>query len=251
MAGGERESTVENHFNLSHGSVSHYTDRSLIAIASSLKEYVSWPTGPERAVLARKLYAQYGLPSCVGFIAGTDIHPTSSIGLEKALKLIAVVDHLRRFRYCWSSLSAPVSDQMAQDLSDFHMKFFSPKEYALGDADMKSSNTVIPLFKRGRGGQATVGPKAYFNHKCAEAQVIAEQAFGILKNPCLILHNLLIETWKDSLTITEVEEVMSIRGGVTETGEEPQNDRRDEIVMEMIRDEVRKDPAFDVNAFQM
>lgn len=44
---------------------------------------------------------------------------------------------------------------------------------------------------------------------------------------------------------------MSIRGWVTETGEEPQNDRRDEIVMEMIRDEVRRDPAFDVDAFQM
>ncbi|KIR33230.1 hypothetical protein I352_04603 [Cryptococcus deuterogattii MMRL2647] len=91
MAGGEKESTVENHFNLS-----------------------------QRAVLARKLYAQYGLPSCVGFIDGTDIvlHQTSSIGREKALKLIAVVDHLKRFRYCWFNFSAPVSDQMAQDLSD-------------------------------------------------------------------------------------------------------------------------------------
>lgn len=97
--------------------------------------------------------------------------------------------------------------------------------------------------------------------------MIAEHAFGILKNrwqtlkdcrltcravrdearfcaisqACLILHNLLLGTWKDSLTATEVEEVMSIRGGVTETGEEPQDDRRDKIVMEMIRDEVRRD----------
>lgn len=61
----------------------------------------------------------------------------------------------------------------------------------------------------------------------------------------------MVETWKDSLTVTEVKEVMSIHGWVTETGEEPQNDRRDEIVMEMIRDEVRRDPAFDVDAFQM
>lgn len=61
----------------------------------------------------------------------------------------------------------------------------------------------------------------------------------------------MVETWKDSLTVTEAKEVMSIRGWVTETGEEPQNDRRDEIVMEMIRDEVRRDPAFDVDAFQM
>lgn len=86
----------------------------------------------------------------------------SSIGREKTLKIIVVVDHLRRFRYCWTSFSAPVSDQMAQDLSDLHTnsdRFFSSKEYVLGDADMKSSNTVIPLFKRGRGGQATVGPK--------------------------------------------------------------------------------------------
>ncbi|WVO23736.1 uncharacterized protein IAS62_005092 [Cryptococcus decagattii] len=154
MAGGEREGTVENHFNLSHGSVSNYTDRSLIAIASFLKEYISWPTGAERAVLARKLYAQYGLPSCVGFIDGADIHQTPSIGGEKALKLIAVVDHLKRFRY-WMGLA----------------------------------------FARS--------------------------------------------------------EVMSIGGGVTETGEEPQNDRRDEIVMEVIKDKVRRDPAFDVDTFQM
>lgn len=129
-----------------------------------MREYVSWPIVAERAVLARKLYAQYGLPSCVGFIDGTDIvlHQTSSIGREKALKLIAVVDHLKRFRYCWFNFSAPVSDQMAQDLSDLRRnsdRFFSPKEYVLGDADMKSSNTVIPLFKRERGGQTTVGAK--------------------------------------------------------------------------------------------
>lgn len=42
---------------MTDGSLSNYTDRSLIAIASSLKEYVSWPTGAERAVLARMLYA--------------------------------------------------------------------------------------------------------------------------------------------------------------------------------------------------
>lgn len=115
---------------MTDGSVSNYTDRSLIAIASFLKEYISWPTGAERAVLARKLYAQYGLPSCVDFIDETDIHQTPSIGGEKALKLIAVVDHLKRFRYCLFNLSAPVSDQMAQDLSDLHRNryyFFSPK----------------------------------------------------------------------------------------------------------------------------
>ncbi|OXC61723.1 hypothetical protein AYX13_07034 [Cryptococcus neoformans] len=175
MAGGERMSTVENHFNLSHGSVSHYTDRSLIAIVSSLKQYVFWPCGAERAVLARELYAQYGIPSCIGFIDGTDIvlHQAPSIGREKAhtmhsykekygYKMIAVVDHLKRFRYAWFGFSAATNDQMAQDLSDLHRnphRFFSPKEYVLGDAGMKSSDTVIPLFKRERRTQVTVGPK--------------------------------------------------------------------------------------------
>ncbi|XAO24827.1 hypothetical protein I312_103634 [Cryptococcus bacillisporus CA1280] len=138
---------------------------------------------------------------------------------------------------------------MAQDLLDLHRnsyRIFSPKEYVLGDADMKSSSTIIPLFKRERRGQAIVGPKAYFNQKLRD-----EARFCAISQACLILHNLLLGTWKDSLTVTEVEEVMSIRGGVTETGEEPQDDRRDKIVMEMIRDEVRRDPAFDVDAFQM
>lgn len=78
-----------------------------------------------------------------------------------------------------------------------------------------------------------------------------EDRFCTISQACLILHNLLVETWKDSLTVTEVKEVMSIHGGVTETGEGPQNNRRDEVLMEMNRDEVGKDPAFDVDAFQM
>lgn len=167
MAGGESIRTVQNHFNLSHGSVSLYTERSLIAIVSSLKKYISWPSGEERAVIARELYAQYGIPSCVGFIDGTDIvlHQAPTVGSEKAhtmqcyeerdgyFKLIAVVDHLKRFRYGWFSYSAVANDQMAQGQSDLHGnpdRFFSPKEYVLGDAGMKSSDTVIPLFKRER-----------------------------------------------------------------------------------------------------
>lgn len=172
----ERESTVENHFNLSHGSVSHYTDRSIIAIASSLRQYITWPCGAERAALARELYAQYGISSCVSFIDGTDIvlHQAPSIGRERAhtmhsykerygYKVIAVVDHLKRFRYIWLGFSAACNDQMAQDLSDLHRnsdRFFSSKEYVLGDAGMKLSDTVLPLFKRERGRQVTIGPKA-------------------------------------------------------------------------------------------
>ncbi|OXB33913.1 hypothetical protein J007_06415 [Cryptococcus neoformans] len=58
-----------------------------------------------------------------------------------------------------------------------------------GDAGVESSDTVIPLFKRERKTQVTVGPKAYFNHKCAKARVMTEQAFGILKNRWQILQD--------------------------------------------------------------
>lgn len=108
---------------MTDGSVSLYTERSLIAIVSSLKKYISWPSGEERAVIARELYAQYGIPSCVGFIDGTDIvlRQAPSIGCEKAhtvhsykeeygYKLMAVVDHLKRFRYAWFGFSAATND---------------------------------------------------------------------------------------------------------------------------------------------
>lgn len=45
--------------------------------------------------------------------------------------------------------------------------------------------------------------------------------------------------------------MMSILGTVTGTGGEPANNRRNEIIAEMARDEVRRDPAFDVNTFEM
>lgn len=53
--------------------------------------------------------------------------------------------------------------------------------------------------------------------------------------------------------MTEVpwREMMSILGTVTGTGGEPANNRRNEIIAEMARDEVRRDPAFDVNTFEM
>ncbi|ADV25161.1 Hypothetical protein CGB_L0080C [Cryptococcus gattii WM276] len=167
---------------MTDGSVSHYTDRSIIAIASSLRQYITWPCGAERAALARELYAQYGISSCVSFIDGTDIvlHQAPSIGRERAhtmhsykerygYKVIAVVDHLKRFRYIWLGFSAACNDQMAQDLSDLHRnsdRFFSSKEYVLGDAGMKLSDTVLPLFKRERGRQVTIGPKAYLPQVC-------------------------------------------------------------------------------------
>lgn len=48
--------------------------------------------------------------------------------------------------------------------------------------------------------------------------------------------------------MTEVEEVKSIRGRVKGTGGELANNRRDEVVAEMIKEEVCNDddPAFDV-----
>ncbi|UOH85390.1 hypothetical protein LQV05_002212 [Cryptococcus neoformans] len=127
-----------------------------------------------------------------------------------------------------------------------------------GDAGVESSDTVIPLFKRERKTQVTVGPKAYFNHKCAKARVMTEQAFGILKNrwqilqdSYMVLYNLLVETWKDSLTTSEVEGVMNIDERAAGIGDQVANRRRDEVVAEMIRDEVHRDPAFDVNTFEM
>lgn len=67
-------------------SVSNYADPLLIFIVSSLSQYVFWPSGEERAVVACELYAQGGIPSCVGVIDGTDIvwHQAPLIEREKA-----------------------------------------------------------------------------------------------------------------------------------------------------------------------
>ncbi|OXG26864.1 hypothetical protein J008_02966 [Cryptococcus neoformans] len=292
----------------------HQTHRTLF------EQYIFWPSGVERAVLARELYAQYGIPSCIGFIDGTDIvlRQAPSIGCEKAHTV-----HSYKEEYGYKLMAV-----MAQDLSDLHRnphRFFSPKEYVLGDAGVKSSDTVLPLFKRERRTQVTVGPKAYFNHKCAKARVMIAQAFGTLKNrwqqtrkvnrrgsgkalkrafgmvqlwsecvccangmestgtlssdsigdiglqdcrltcrtvtdearlylviqACMVLHNLLVETWKDSLTTSEVAGVMNIDERAAGVGDQVANRRRDEVVAEMIRDEVHRDPAFDVSTFEM
>lgn len=67
-------------------SVSNYADRLLIFIVSTLRQYVSWPSGEECAVVARELYAQYGIPPCVGLIDGTGIvlHQAPLVEREKA-----------------------------------------------------------------------------------------------------------------------------------------------------------------------
>lgn len=57
----------------------------------------------------------------------------------------------------------------------------------------------------------------------------------------MVLHNLLVETWKDSLTTSEVEGVMNIDERAAGIGDQVANRRRDEVVAEMIRDEVHRD----------
>lgn len=71
--------------------------------------------------------------------------------------------------------------------------------------------------------------------------VTDEARLYLVIQACMVLHNLLAETWKDSLTTSEVAGVMNIDDRAAGVGDQVANRRRDEVVAEMIRDEVHRD----------
>lgn len=59
-------------FGVSEGHVFNCITRCLIAVNSISSQYITWPGQEERRAIAANIEEEYGFPSCVGLVDGTD-----------------------------------------------------------------------------------------------------------------------------------------------------------------------------------
>lgn len=181
----------------------------------------------------------------------------------------------------YTARSSDMRAQRASSLHTSPDQFLGPQEFLLGDSGFMVSSHIVPMYKKGRGEEEPTGRRvspytaftttdtsqAYFNTKAAYARVGVEHAFGVLKGrwqmlrharlrlkserddqrailvcqAAIILHNLLINTWKDNLTDEELRSVL---------GEENMQRRRElararRDLVEYDPEEIRREQLFD------
>nr|XP_018998909.1 uncharacterized protein I203_08555 [Kwoniella mangroviensis CBS 8507]OCF62370.1 hypothetical protein I203_08555 [Kwoniella mangroviensis CBS 8507] len=150
MAHGLDVRTIGAHFNISDGSVTNFTDRSLQAIIRQQHRFLSWPTVEAREYIKEKIQREHGIPDCVGYIDGTHIILEYAPAKPKqtqagffsrkgsyGMLLLATIDHNKRFTFLHYGYSSRSSDIRAQYNSSLYRTpgaFFSDGEYVLGDS---------------------------------------------------------------------------------------------------------------------
>lgn len=179
---------------ISEGSVNVFTKRVFTAIFSLEKRFVYWLTAVEKKGIAKKIQERSGFPDCIGCVDGSLIpvmYKPSFNGGDfynrkncYGLNILAVCDHLRRFRFAHLGFSRCAHDTrvyrcspLAENLGKY---FQGGEEYVLDDSGYPFHPTVMTPFKKPIGEELTAVMSNY-NYMHAKGRVPIENAFGILK----------------------------------------------------------------------
>lgn len=154
------------------GTVEKWCDCAVRAIARDLTNVVTWPNSSRKQAIKSRIKAQFGIPSCIGFIDGTHInlsnrpHRGPSSGSFHSRKerygfnLMAIVDDKKRFTMIHWGFSAASSDlriQRTLPLETDPQDYFEGREHLLADAGFFPSNHILPMYKRAQGEEVMVG----------------------------------------------------------------------------------------------
>jgi len=115
------------------------------AILKLQKMVIRWPDDKEQKQIGSRIKQAHGFVICVGLIDGT-LSPLAIAGCDVYLS---------------------------------KEKYFSNKEYLLGDLAFSASMVMVPAFKKGQNATLSEERK-YFNTKLAKVQ-ISERCIGLLK----------------------------------------------------------------------
>lgn len=218
---------------IGEGSVQNNRDRAVTALRSLKNQVVTWPDEEERKVISRRIFKEFGWPNCVGIADGTlfplAFRPTSEdaadySGRKYAYSLNAMIisDDQRLIRMFLAGWPGSCHDDRVfkkLKLSLNPLRYFSPREYLLGDSAFTNNWFIVSAYRKPFG---MVLPRAheYFNDKEKPVRAISEHTIGILKgrfpwlrsirtiitddpksikrileyiDACIILHNLLVK----------------------------------------------------------
>lgn len=161
-----------------------------------------WPDASERQVIASRIKEAHLFPNCVGLIDGTSLplksrpilHGENYLSRKKryAIVMLVACDDLGRILCQHTGWPGSVHDNRVWrscKLNRCPNRYFSPKQYLLGDSAFNASDIMIPPFKV-YGNQVLTGNKTTFNMLLAKPRVKSEHCIGILKGRLPMLRNI-------------------------------------------------------------
>jgi len=198
---------------IGEGTARLYCQRCIIALIHLSCRYIRWPKPGTREfrIMRSKIVCKSQFPGCVRFLDGTSIiiqytpsfHGETYFNRKKqyTLNLQAISDSDRRFTYISTGFPGSVGDATVFGGSLFFTRtnlfFAQPDKYILGDKAYRSTQRCMSSYKEPLAGRVIGGYKG-FNERLAEARVIVEHAFGVLKNRWCFLRGLPIYIRKKS-----------------------------------------------------
>ncbi|POW18213.1 hypothetical protein PSHT_06054 [Puccinia striiformis] len=217
-------------FRISEGTVILYCSRTIEAILSLERKYVTWPDVRERQGIASRISSTTGFRKCVGFIDGNlfPLHEKPSIDPQDyysrkgyyCLGALVVCDEFRQITYYMTGWPGCCHDTRLWENCELKLnevELFTPGQYLVADSGFPAETNVVPAFKRPPNAPMP-RPKKRFNRHLSSLRVVNEHCIGLLKgrfqslqglrkdlssagtmekithwiSACVILHNFLI-----------------------------------------------------------
>jgi len=178
---------------LSKGAVNDCVIRVSQAILKLQKKVITWPNEEERKQIGSRIKKAYGFVNCVGLIDGT-LFPLAyapTLNAEDyftrkgnyAIKALFVCDDKARITLVEMGWPGSVHDNRVWLNSDVYLakeRYFSSKEYLLGDSAFSASMVMVPAFKKSPNA-ALSDERKYFNTKLAKVRIKSEHCIGLVK----------------------------------------------------------------------
>jgi DDE superfamily endonuclease len=182
--------------------VDTYRNNALDALLTLEEKTYIWPDAIERKQIARRIKKRYKFPNCVGLIDGTLLplakrpllHGENYLSRKKfyAVVMLVVCDDNGRILYYQIGWPGSVHDNRVWRtcrLSKQRHKYFSKRQYLLGDSAFTASEVMIPPFKATAGSNLSSN-RTGFNTLLAKPRVKSEHCIGILKGRFPFLRNI-------------------------------------------------------------
>ncbi len=180
-------------FGIGSGSVDKCREAALEALLSLESQTYFWPDAEERRAISSRIQREYLWPNCVGLMDGTLLplttrpllHGENYLSRKRfyAIVMLVVCDDIGRILYYHVGWPGSVHDNRVwrnSSLCRKWRKYFSNKEYLLGDSAFTASDIVIPPFKSLPGSELQHNA-VEFNTLLSKPRVKSEHCIGIFK----------------------------------------------------------------------
>jgi hypothetical protein len=197
---GSSNHNLRNIFKKGCGSAEAHKNRCIAAIRSLREKFYYWPDADERIEIASRIQHEYTFRHCVGFADGTlnglhwrpESHDAPDYSGRKfgySLSTLVVCDDRRKIRYYLAGWPGSAHDNRVFRNSLLYQesdKYFSRKQYLLGDSAYQSTSFIVSAYKKPPNGDMD-DLDAMLNGALAKPRVISEHCIGIWKGrfPCL------------------------------------------------------------------